>query len=521
VLNVERNPAAERDKSGGGRAWSWAPFVVAMTAFAVHAHSIAFGFVDLDDRDFIVDDHAFLARPADLLRAFARPYMHVVAPAHPYHRPIVTASFVLDAQWSGTRPFGYHLTNVVLHSIASVLCLGLIRRLGFAPVLTILAALLFAVHPALGSAVAWIPGRNESLLAVSVLGAWIAFASHVERPSWRAMTTHVALFALALFTKETAVMLPLVCAVHAAWLGAARPFRAASFRSVIVFTPGWAACFALRFAAQRLAIDGGPVTAAEIAGQLRPLPSGLAELAFPFSPSLIGVASDSTVAGGLLAAVLAAVFVVAVRGIRPGTVFFGAVVFVLWSLPPLVTRGTLVLGSRLYLPAVGVVIAAAELMRALKLEARVLGAFGAAAIAILAVIAAGYEATFRNPRSFAQAAVEAAPRSPVAHFCMGAVDQRAGDYDRALAEYARAIDLGSTYVVHNNVAVIEMARGRWADAERELDTELAVDPGYAVAYRNLAIVLRHEGRTDDAIDAEARAQRLAGESEPGRTRSTR
>lgn len=519
MLKVERDPVEERDQSEGGRAWSWVRFAaVGATAFAVHAHSIAFGFVDLDDRDFIVDDYAFLARPADLLRAFARSYMHVVDPAHPYHRPIVTASYVLDAQWSGTRPFGYHATNVALHAIASMFCLGLLRRLGFAPVLATLAAALFAVHPALGSAVAWIPGRNESLLAVLVLGAWMAFASYVERPSWRAMATHLALFALALFTKETAVMVPLVCGAHCAWLGAAGPFRAASFRSFFVFTPGWMACFALRLAAQPVAIGGGPVTAAEIGRQLRLLPSGLAELVFPFSPSLVGVASDSTLAGGMLAVVLAGALVVAVRGTRLRTVLFGAVVFVLWSLPPLATRGTLVLESRLYLPALGVVIAATELTRALRLEARVLGAFGAAAIAILAVIAAGYEATFRNPRSFAQAAVDAAPRSPVAHFCMGAVDQRAGDYDRALVEYGRAMDLGSTYVVHNNVAVIDMARGRWADAERELDAELVVDPGYAVAYRNLAIVLRHEGRTDDASDAEARAQRLAEEPEHGRSR---
>lgn len=519
MLSVERNPAEERDPSGGGRARSWAPFAaVGLTALAVHAHSIAFGFVDLDDRDFIVDDYAFLSRPADLLRAFLRSYMHVVDPGHAYHRPIVTASYVLDAQWSGTRPFGYHLTNVALHAIASTLCLGLLRRLGFAPVLATLAALLFAVHPALVSAVAWIPGRNESLLAVLVLGAWMAFASYVERPSWRTMATHLALFALALFTKETAVMLPLVCGVHGAWLSAAPPFRAASRRSVSVFIPGWVACFALRLAAQPVAIDGGSVSAAETARQLRLLPSGLAELVFPFSPSLVGVVSDSTVAGGILALVLAVALVVTVRGTRPRTVLFGAAAFVLWSLPPLATGGTLVLGSRLYLPAVGIVIAGAELTRALRLEARVLGAFGAAAIAILAVIAAGYEATFRNPRSFARAAVDAAPRSPVAHFCMGAVDQRAGDYDGALVEYGRAIDLGSTYVVHNNVAVIDMARGRWAEAERELDAELAVDPAYAVAYRNLAIVLRHEGRTDDALDAEARAERLADESEPGPSR---
>src|SRR5580692_3298101 len=67
----------------------------------VHGRSVAFGFIGLDDQDLLTDDAAFLRGPVNLLRIFTRSYMHVVDPHHPYYRPLVTASFALDAHWPG------------------------------------------------------------------------------------------------------------------------------------------------------------------------------------------------------------------------------------------------------------------------------------------------------------------------------------------------------------------------------------------------------------------------------------
>ena len=53
-------------------------------------------------------------------------------------------------------------------------------------------------------------------------------------------------------------------------------------------------------------------------------------------------------------------------------------------------------------------------------------------------------------------------------------------------------------VVHNNLAVILLRQGLMADAERELRKELEINPGYAPARQNLAIVLRALGRPAEA-----------------------
>ena len=135
-------------------------------------------------------------------------------------------------------------------------------------------------------------------------------------------------------------------------------------------------------------------------------------------------------------------------------------------------------------------------------------AFAAVTIAVLAMVTLASESSYRDRRAFARDAVDGSPHSALAHFCLGQSEQLDGHDDRALAEYRAALDLGSTEVVHNDIAVIEMKRARWPDAEQELRTEIAVNPGYATAWSNLAIVLRHEGRASEADEVEQRALEL-------------
>ncbi len=477
----------------------------------VHGRSIAFGFTYLDDRDFIVDDQPFLARPAGLLGAFRRAYMHVVDAQHAYYRPLVTLSYALDAQWSGVRAGGYHLTNVVLHLVASLLFLALLRHLALGPIVTRVAALAFAVHPVLASAVAWIPGRNDSLLAVFALSSWLLFLRGERGSSWLARGLHLVAFGLALGTKETAVVIPAVCVLHVALLEPDTWVRLRRSRSLLILVFGWSVVITGRAVVHPHAASA---TVRELARNLPLAAAGLGQLAMPVDPSLIQVRSDVPVWPGLAAGALFAAALSFLPGVRRRVVALGAVAFVLFMGPALVVPGELVLESRLYLPACGFLIGVAEIVRAIARDRAPLVAFSAVTIAALAAITTAYEETFRDRRTFARAAVASAPHSALAHFCLGQTYQIDGDPDRALAEYRMALALGASYAVHNNMAVIHMAGARWTDAEIELRQELALDPGYARAYRNLGIVLRRQGRVDEALAADRRADALAAGTNP-------
>ena len=72
-----------------------------------------------------------------------------------FYRPITTTSFALDYSLWGTNPFGYHLTNLLLHILNVILIYFLINRLGGRG-LAFLAALFFAAHPIHTESVSWI-----------------------------------------------------------------------------------------------------------------------------------------------------------------------------------------------------------------------------------------------------------------------------------------------------------------------------------------------------------------------------
>ncbi len=483
----------------------WA--LLALAACAVHGRCLWFGFTDLDDVNLIVGDQAFLSRPGGLWRVFTRSYLHVVDSAHAYYRPLVTASYALDARWSGVRPLGYHLTNVLLHAAAGVLFFMLLRRYDIGRRISAAAALLFAVHPVLVPAVAWIPGRNDSLLAVFVLGAWLFFLQDRARCSLRTLAAHLALFALALLTKETAASLPFVCASHVAL----EPRTAArdTWRGMGRMSAGWFSILAMRAALQPSA---PPATVRDVLSNLQILPEGLGMLALPWNLSAFADTRDRPLWPGLIAVAVLAAASVLVSGVRRRVVATGAAAFVLLSAPALFVPGVLTLDHRLYLPTCGALLACAEILRALMLEPRVLGAFASAGLTALSALTIAYEGVFRDGLAFARNAVAASPHSSLAHFCLGQAYQLANDDARALGEYRTALALGPAQIVHNNIAVIDMASGRWGEAENELRLELATNPRYGKALYNLGIVLRREGRFDEACDAEQQALRWEPEN---------
>jgi len=113
-------------------------------------------------------------------------------------RPLLKASYTLNWTLGG----GFQLFNIAVHAInASMLYLigkSLFRHGGAA----LVAALLFALHPAQTEAVTYITGRSSSLMATFYLAAILAY---LRGAHW---TVSSLLFVLALAVRETAVTLP-------------------------------------------------------------------------------------------------------------------------------------------------------------------------------------------------------------------------------------------------------------------------------------------------------------------------
>jgi protein O-mannosyl-transferase len=95
-----------------------------------------------------------------------------------YYRPLTTLSFALDYRASPANPFGFHLTNLLLHALNVLLLYVLLRRFRVAPSLAFGLVLLWGLHPRLTEAVAWIAGRTDVLATTFVLAALVVYRPH-------------------------------------------------------------------------------------------------------------------------------------------------------------------------------------------------------------------------------------------------------------------------------------------------------------------------------------------------------
>ena len=122
-----------------------------------------------------------------------------------YYRPLAFLSHAVDWSIWGQRAFGFHLTNVALHLLATVLVVVLGRRL-YGSQLAFLGGMLFAIHPASHEAVYWVAARFDLLATCFMLASLLWLMRDGTASYWLG----VGAFALALLSKESALSLPVI-----------------------------------------------------------------------------------------------------------------------------------------------------------------------------------------------------------------------------------------------------------------------------------------------------------------------
>jgi tetratricopeptide (TPR) repeat protein len=139
-----------------------------------------------------------------------------------YYRPVFLVWLMLNFQVFGLAAAAWHATTIAMHVLATLLVYMLAWKLIRDPLIAGTSALLFGVHTVHVEAVAWISGVTEPLFAVLSLGMLVAYIEWRERHDSRWRIISVALFALAIFAKETAIVLPLMVLAYEWIFGAAK-----------------------------------------------------------------------------------------------------------------------------------------------------------------------------------------------------------------------------------------------------------------------------------------------------------
>jgi hypothetical protein len=131
--------------------------------------------------------------------------------------PLTWLSFMLDYKLYGLNPSGYHLTNLFLHVINTLLLFLLFTGMTQAVWQSAAVAALFAIHPLHVESVAWVVERKDVLSTLFFISAMISYVSYVKRPKAQLYMMTLLLFILGLMCKPMLVTLPFVLLLLDYW----------------------------------------------------------------------------------------------------------------------------------------------------------------------------------------------------------------------------------------------------------------------------------------------------------------
>ncbi|MEW6096367.1 MAG: tetratricopeptide repeat protein [bacterium] len=123
-----------------------------------------------------------------------------------YYRPIVTVFHMFDFSIWGMNPFGYHLTNLLLHIANAILIYFFVIRLFFNKEVAFLSSIFFVVHPIIVEQLLIIGGRSELLVNFFMLISILLFIQ--QRFIFRLLS--LLAFVLSMLSKESGIITPLV-----------------------------------------------------------------------------------------------------------------------------------------------------------------------------------------------------------------------------------------------------------------------------------------------------------------------
>ncbi len=453
------------------------------------------------DDDYLIGQNPFYKSPVFALEVF-RHYLFFDSFSI-YYRPVQNLSYMVDYWlWAG-NPFGYHLTNILLHAGSGFLLYCVLRRIlsGLVDgadrssktnydVTAFLIALVWTVHPIHNAAVAYISGRADSLASLFALGAWLPVSRALESVSrsrrCALMTSAAVSMLLALCSKEIALMWLVLFLLHLFGFECRQ-----SGKTKFALFGGTALVFGIYLGLHSLPVhrvpmeDGPPEpVAARVLLMLRAIGDYTSLIFYPSrllmdrtlaSPAMYGNLASwhaslryeyLSVIGSAVLALGAMLCTKAAAGRRLRV--FGALWFVIAFLPisNLFPLNAQVAEHWIYLASIGYLTFLAGCVMLLTPRWRTVAAYAAG----LAVVALGARTAMR-----------------------------AGDWSDPATFYARTIeDGGGTPRVFGNLAGTFGKRGDYPKQEAILRRTLAIFPEFTPARIGLGVCLVNQGRAEEA-----------------------
>ncbi len=447
---------------GGDRTPLWIG-TTALLAVGLFAETLRFDWVYDDQMEIVLN--AFIRSLRNLPDIFSTTVWAGSGMETYLYRPLATATYALNFQLSALHPWSFHLFNVFLHALVSILVFRLGKSWGLSTQAAGIGSLLFAAHPIHVEAVAAVFGRKDLMASLFTLAMVLSHRSAAREGGWR-MALPVVAYALALLSKEVA-MVGLVLVAAQDWVLSEDRRTLLRLPRVPKLYVAYLAIL-LGYILARNAVTGGmgipdtfyldnPLVAAPLGTRLLTalavLGKGIALQVMPIrlSPDysfnaipLVQQPFDPRLLGTLVLLALLGWAVASGRIREPSSrlaiVWYGVAILPTSNL--FLNTGTIFGERLLYLPSVAFcLLAGAGGVRLFRLRKLVGLPVSLAVLVAFSAQTLRYSSAWANDLSLFAWAVATTPESTKAHHKLGEELLRAGEYGPALRSLDRSLEI--------------------------------------------------------------------------------
>ncbi len=477
--------------------------LIILVACIIYAKSVSYQYTYFDDVPLVVLNQDILSNPANVLKLFTTDVFISNTNPQVFYRPFLNLLFMVEMQISKDTPVIFHITNILLHIGCSLVLFVVFKQLKLSKVIAAAAALLFCAHPLNTSAVVWIPGRNDTLLTLLVLASFSAFLRALDTRRLAPLILHLLLFFLAMLTKESAIVLPFLCAGYVLFV---RRLPLKSNANIAVGL-GYLLLLALWFIMRSSVTPIGEVRPSLVSHAMSWIRNSPALVLYvgkvflPFNLSVMPNLRDRSLLLGAIS--ILAIFAALFSHKSSCTREFGWGVgwFVLFLAPTFVSA-TIFHEHRAYCSLVGLLFAVAQLPVIQSIDfskhSRILGFV--AILTVYGVIAMLHSEHFRNRTAYATGAYVEDPGVDASHAALADLFLVEGNDDEADRVLTAAIARDSSMrFVHRLLGDVYANRHEYALAAREYETSIRIDVFELYAYIGYGKICIEEGQPDEAV----------------------
>ncbi len=485
----------------------WPYLVLVCIILIVYVQSFSFGYTEFDDGRLVHEKYSILKDFSGIKDILKRD-VFLSAVDGTFYRPMQVLSYFVDTAAGGTHAGSYHISNVIFHCAVSCSLLSLLFLMRFKNLTALLLAALYAVHPVFVQSVCWIPSRGDLLICLFAIWTMIFYLRYIENGKMLYLILQGLFYLFAAFSKETAVLFPIVLVSGSYLLHPKSMSRKRILPAALIWVVVFGVWFILR---NNVITSAGTADVTGIGPLISNLPAIPVFISIFFIPLSLAPIPSFTVLPiitGIILIVGLATFAFFSGKLRDPHFLIGMIWFAvfigpgLWFRPLIGGNAYDYLTHRLYLPAVGLVIAIATL---LQMEHSVVSKWiliaGGVAVVGGGIYSRMLSQYYDSPQTFYDFAVAMNPVSALARSNRGAIYRDRGKVDLAFADFDEAIRLRPDFPEpFYNRGTVQMGEGKPGEAERDFTHVISLDAKHLQAINSRGAARGMLGNMRGAIE---------------------